>query len=57
MTMAMIRNILKSMICGSLALLVSYLTLGPIMQPATLVSNSALPAAAALHADVAGRPA
>ena len=55
--MSMIRNVLQSMICGTLALLVSYVTLGPIMQPATLVAISTLPVATALHADVAGRPA
>jgi hypothetical protein len=57
MSMSMIRNVLQSMICGTLALLVSYVTLGPIMQPATLVAISTLPVATALHADVAGRPA
>jgi hypothetical protein len=55
----MIRNILKSMTCGSLAFLVTYVTLGPIMQPATLVSTSPLADAVALHADIpetAGQP-
>jgi hypothetical protein len=55
--MTMIRNSLKSMIFGALALLVSYVTLGPIMQPATLVSHSSLTAVVAVHADAAGRPA
>jgi hypothetical protein len=57
--MTMIRNILKSMTCGSLAFLVTYVTLGPIMQPATLVSTSPLADAVALHADIpetAGQP-
>jgi hypothetical protein len=56
MTMNTIRKILKSMICGSLAFLVSYVTLGPIMQPATLLSHSSLPNVAALHTDTAGQP-
>ena len=46
-----IRNLFQSMICGSLAFLVSYVTLGPIMQPATLVSHST--PLAAVQANVA----
>jgi len=45
----MFSKIFKSMTCGTLALLVSYVTLGPIMQPANLVSISQLADATALH--------
>jgi hypothetical protein len=51
--MTMIRNLLKPLICATLAVLVSYVTLGPIMQPATLRWNANLPLVAAVHADAA----
>jgi len=49
--MNLIRNILKPLICAGLAVLLSYVTLGAIMQPATLRWNAELPPVAAVHAD------
>lgn len=49
----MMRNILKSMICGSLAFLVSYVTLGPIMEPANLVTFAPFGDEVAMHANIA----
>lgn len=49
----MMRNILKSMICGSLAFLVSYVTLGPIMEPANLVTLAPFGDEVAMHANIA----
>jgi hypothetical protein len=51
--MTMMRNILKSMICGSLAFLVSYVTLGPIMEPANLVTLAPFCDEVAMHANIA----
>jgi hypothetical protein len=51
--MTMMRNILKSMICGSLAFLVSYVTLGPIMEPANLVTLAPFGDEVAMHANIA----
>jgi hypothetical protein len=51
--MTMMRNILKSMICGSLAFLVSYVTLGPIMEPANLVTFAPFGDEVAMHANIA----
>jgi hypothetical protein len=49
--MTVLSKICKSITCGTLALLVSYVTLGAIVQPATLVPTSQEADAMALRSE------